>query len=251
MRPGSRSSRWASAAATNSTTCPMSTSSTSARPTTTSAETTPIAIKLMQICAQVAWPVDAALRPEGNRGPLVRTLAEPPRLLPQVGPYLGVSGAAQGAAGGRRHRPRPRVAGRTGRTHLARVRAAGGGRRHPLDASPHRRRRSTGRGRSRDQAWTGRSARHRVRRAAVAARPRPGRRVAAPAGHDRRPRRTVRRWLRRPRRRRGVGGRLPVPADGRAPAAAATVAAHAHRPDRRAVAAVARACVGLSREGRP
>ena len=38
------------------------------------AETTPIAIKLMQICAQVAWPVDAALRPEGNRGPLVRTL---------------------------------------------------------------------------------------------------------------------------------------------------------------------------------
>ena len=38
------------------------------------AATTPIAIKLMQICAQVAWPVDAALRPEGNRGPLVRTL---------------------------------------------------------------------------------------------------------------------------------------------------------------------------------
>jgi glutamate-ammonia-ligase adenylyltransferase len=37
-------------------------------------ETTAIAIKLMQICAQVAWPVDAALRPEGNSGPLVRTL---------------------------------------------------------------------------------------------------------------------------------------------------------------------------------
>jgi [glutamine synthetase] adenylyltransferase / [glutamine synthetase]-adenylyl-L-tyrosine phosphorylase len=37
--------------------------------------TTAIAIKLMQICAQVAWPVDAALRPEGSRGPLVRTLA--------------------------------------------------------------------------------------------------------------------------------------------------------------------------------
>ncbi|HEY1484897.1 MAG TPA: bifunctional [glutamine synthetase] adenylyltransferase/[glutamine synthetase]-adenylyl-L-tyrosine phosphorylase, partial [Micromonosporaceae bacterium] len=36
---------------------------------------TPIAIKLMQICAQVAWPVDAALRPEGGRGPLVRTLS--------------------------------------------------------------------------------------------------------------------------------------------------------------------------------
>ena len=38
-------------------------------------ETTAVAIKLMQICAQVAWPVDAALRPEGGRGALVRTLA--------------------------------------------------------------------------------------------------------------------------------------------------------------------------------
>jgi glutamate-ammonia-ligase adenylyltransferase len=36
---------------------------------------TAVAIKLMEICAQVAWPVDAALRPEGGRGPLVRTLA--------------------------------------------------------------------------------------------------------------------------------------------------------------------------------
>jgi [glutamine synthetase] adenylyltransferase / [glutamine synthetase]-adenylyl-L-tyrosine phosphorylase len=33
------------------------------------------AARLMEICAQVAWPVDAALRPEGSRGPLVRTLA--------------------------------------------------------------------------------------------------------------------------------------------------------------------------------
>jgi glutamate-ammonia-ligase adenylyltransferase len=31
--------------------------------------------KAMQVCAQVAWPVDAALRPEGKSGPLVRTLA--------------------------------------------------------------------------------------------------------------------------------------------------------------------------------
>jgi glutamate-ammonia-ligase adenylyltransferase len=37
--------------------------------------TTPLAIKLMEICGQVAWPVDAALRPEGSRGALVRTLA--------------------------------------------------------------------------------------------------------------------------------------------------------------------------------
>jgi glutamate-ammonia-ligase adenylyltransferase len=36
---------------------------------------TAIASALMEICGQVAWPVDAALRPEGGRGALVRTLA--------------------------------------------------------------------------------------------------------------------------------------------------------------------------------
>ncbi|ROT31374.1 bifunctional [glutamine synthetase] adenylyltransferase/[glutamine synthetase]-adenylyl-L-tyrosine phosphorylase [Micromonospora sp. HM5-17] len=36
---------------------------------------TQVASRLINICGQVAWPVDAALRPEGNRGPLVRTLA--------------------------------------------------------------------------------------------------------------------------------------------------------------------------------
>jgi glutamate-ammonia-ligase adenylyltransferase len=34
-----------------------------------------VATRLMEICGRVAWPVDAALRPEGSRGPLVRTLA--------------------------------------------------------------------------------------------------------------------------------------------------------------------------------
>ncbi|MGW3607867.1 bifunctional [glutamine synthetase] adenylyltransferase/[glutamine synthetase]-adenylyl-L-tyrosine phosphorylase [Micromonospora sp. NPDC005161] len=34
-----------------------------------------VATRLIHICGLVAWPVDAALRPEGNRGPLVRTLA--------------------------------------------------------------------------------------------------------------------------------------------------------------------------------
>ncbi len=34
-----------------------------------------LASRLMLICAEVAWPVDAALRPEGKAGPLVRTLA--------------------------------------------------------------------------------------------------------------------------------------------------------------------------------
>jgi glutamate-ammonia-ligase adenylyltransferase len=36
---------------------------------------TRIAARLIEICGLVAWPVDAALRPEGGRGPLVRTLA--------------------------------------------------------------------------------------------------------------------------------------------------------------------------------
>jgi glutamate-ammonia-ligase adenylyltransferase len=36
---------------------------------------TGLASKAMQICAEVAWPVDAGLRPEGKAGPLVRTLA--------------------------------------------------------------------------------------------------------------------------------------------------------------------------------
>ena len=34
-----------------------------------------VAARTMQICGQVAWPLDANLRPEGSRGPLVRTLA--------------------------------------------------------------------------------------------------------------------------------------------------------------------------------
>ncbi|NJC69648.1 bifunctional [glutamine synthetase] adenylyltransferase/[glutamine synthetase]-adenylyl-L-tyrosine phosphorylase [Planosporangium thailandense] len=34
-----------------------------------------LASRMIHICGLVAWPVDAALRPEGNRGPLARTLA--------------------------------------------------------------------------------------------------------------------------------------------------------------------------------
>ncbi len=36
---------------------------------------TRLASAMMQVCAEVAWPVDAGLRPEGGAGPLVRTLA--------------------------------------------------------------------------------------------------------------------------------------------------------------------------------
>ncbi|MEU5944544.1 bifunctional [glutamine synthetase] adenylyltransferase/[glutamine synthetase]-adenylyl-L-tyrosine phosphorylase [Micromonospora sp. NPDC047465] len=39
------------------------------------AAATTVATRLIHVCGLVAWPVDAALRPEGNRGPLVRTLA--------------------------------------------------------------------------------------------------------------------------------------------------------------------------------
>src|SRR5215207_9776526 len=36
---------------------------------------TALATELVRVCGRVAWPVDAALRPEGKMGPLVRTLA--------------------------------------------------------------------------------------------------------------------------------------------------------------------------------
>ena len=36
---------------------------------------TTLASAMMRVCGEVAWPVDAALRPEGRSGPLVRTLA--------------------------------------------------------------------------------------------------------------------------------------------------------------------------------
>jgi glutamate-ammonia-ligase adenylyltransferase len=36
---------------------------------------TQLATGMMRVCAEVAWPVDAALRPEGKDGPLVRTLS--------------------------------------------------------------------------------------------------------------------------------------------------------------------------------
>jgi glutamate-ammonia-ligase adenylyltransferase len=39
------------------------------------ARTTTLATRLIGLCGQAAWPVDASLRPEGGRGPLVRTLA--------------------------------------------------------------------------------------------------------------------------------------------------------------------------------
>ena len=67
---------------------------------------TQLATQLMRACSEhtaegTIWPVDAALRPEGKAGPLVRTMAGDARLLRALGQDLGVPGAAQGQAGGR------------------------------------------------------------------------------------------------------------------------------------------------------
>jgi glutamate-ammonia-ligase adenylyltransferase len=51
---------------------------------------TALASGMMRVCGEVAWPVDAALRPEGKAGPLVRTLVSHPAyyLLSPVILYL-------------------------------------------------------------------------------------------------------------------------------------------------------------------
>ena len=59
------------------------------------------------------WPVDAALRPEGKDGPLVRTVASHRHLLRALGEDLGVPGPAQGVGVGRGPRGRPRIPTRT------------------------------------------------------------------------------------------------------------------------------------------
>ena len=136
------------------------------------------------------WPVDAALRPEGKSGPLVRTLAshrqyyerwaktwEFQALLkarpiagdPELGEAYMRRGPPAGLAGGR---PRQLRRGRPGH------------------APPGRAARPGGRGRPPAQAGPGRAARRRVQRPAAAARARPGRRVPALAARP---------WRRSPR----------------------------------------------------
>ena len=142
---------------------------------------TTVAARLIEICGQVAWPVDAALRPEGSRGPLVRTLASHQayyrrwartwefQALLKARPAAGDLALAQEwiddlaplvwhAA------ERPEA--------VADVRDM---RRKIIENVPAER------GRPGDQARAGRAARHRVRRAAAAARARPDRRDAARA----------------------------------------------------------------------
>ena len=134
------------------------------------------------------WPVDANLRPEGRNGPLVRTLVQPPRLLPALGQDLGVPGAAQGPAGRRRPRrsarststpSRPLVWQAAERENFVARRAE--------DAPPRRRQHPRRRGRPRAQARPRRAAGRRVRRPAAPARARPQRRLPAQRHHPRRP----------------------------------------------------------------
>ncbi len=146
---------------------------------------------------------------------------QPPRLLPALGPHLGVPGAAQGPPGRRRPGAGPGVDRRAGAAGLAGRRAPGGGRGRPRDAAQdHRQHPAEGAG-PRDQARPRRAARHRVRGAAAATGARPRRRDAAGTGHHSRAAGPGRRWLRRPRRRRGAAARLPLPARRRAPPATA------------------------------
>ena len=149
------------------------------RPTRTSPAGTAVAARLMEICGQVAWPVDAALRPEGSRGPLVRTLAS----------HQAYYRSGRGPGSSRRcsrpgRRPATSALGQDGSTRCAPlvwhaaerpeavddVRAM---RRRIIESVPPRR------GRPGDQARAGRPARHRVRGTAAAARARPRRRDAA------------------------------------------------------------------------
>ena len=163
--------------------------------------------RMMQICGQVAWPVDANLRPEGSQGRWCGTLAAHLRLLRPVGPDVGVQALLKARPAVGRPGARRGVAGRAAAADLARGRAA---RRRSTTCARMRRRiidnvPPAERG-PRDQARAGRAARHRVRRPAAAARARARRRGAAvrrphwthcgrsPARRLRRPRRTARRW---------------------------------------------------------
>ena len=188
--PGWPWSRWASAAATSSTTSPTSTWSSSSSRSTGSTRRSPpraatqLAGHLMQVCSDhtgegTIWPVDAALRPEGKAGPLVRTLASHRgyyerwaktwefQALLKARPVAG--DLELGARVPRDGRP-DGLAGR--RARGLRDRRAG-------DAAPGARAPARPRGRAAAQARLGRAARRRVRRPAAAAGARPRRRAAA------------------------------------------------------------------------
>ena len=115
---------------------------------------TQLAAGLIRVCSQstpegALFPVDPNLRPGGPAGPAGAHPGQPPGLLRALGQDLGVPGAAQGPAGGRRRCARRGVRGRDRAAGLAGA-AAGELRRRragdaaPGDRQPARRRRPAG-----------------------------------------------------------------------------------------------------------
>ena len=191
------------------------------------AAATALATRLMRACSAstgegTIWPVDAALRPEGKNGPLVRTLASHRayyerwaktwefQALLKARPVAGDRDARRGL---RRRRAAAGVAA-ADRAELRRGR--------PGDAAPGRGAHPGRGGRPAAQARPRRAARRRVQRAAAPARARPLRRLAALRHHARGARGAVdaaaTSGARTPPARPG----LPPPAHPRAPDPAAT-----------------------------
>ncbi len=250
---GSPSSAWASAAAASSTTSATSTWSSSpsrrrggdegAATRTGDAARAPGDPESAPstVGEGTIWPVDAALRPEGKNGALVRTLASHVGLLRALGADLGVPGAAQGAPGrGRRassahayvRASSPLVWRAAERAELRRGRAG--------DAAPGRATTSRPAQPTVSSSWAGRSARRRVRRPAAAARARPQRPGCAAAARCVRWRRSRRTATSAATTRAALDRGVPLPAHARAPAPAAAAAAHPRAARRRAGPACAR-----------
>ena len=126
---------------------------------------------------EAAWEVDAALRPEGKAGALVRTLAGHAGLLRAVGQHLGVPGAAEDAA---RWPATPTLGREYVEALWPLVWKAGDRPGFVAEVQAMRRRVEqnipAGAGRAGAQARPRRAARRRVRRPAAAAGARPGRR---------------------------------------------------------------------------
>ena len=206
---------------------------------------TRVAAALMRICHEAAWEVDAALRPEGKAGALVRTVAGHAAYYEQWAStwefqaLLKMRPVAGDPDLGRAYVdtlwPRVWTAGdRPGFVGRGAGDAPAGGGQHPARQ-----------GRTGAQARPRRAARRRVRRPAAADGARPGRRVAPARRHGAGTPGALGRRVRRPGGRRHADRLLPVPAHRRAPAPAAAAAPHPPAAHRRAAAALAGPLAGL------
>ena len=205
---------------------------------------TRLAASMIRVCSRVTaegmvFPVDPNLRPEGRNGPLVRTLASHLAYYERWAKTWEFQALlkARPAAGDMQ----------LGQEYVDAVdaddlagRAAGElRRRRPGHAPPGGEDAAAGPGATGDQARPRRPARHRVRGPAAAARARPHRRDAAQPVHAACSGRTGPRRLRGAGKTPRPGRRLPVPAPGRAPAAALPAEPDPHparRPGRAAAA---------------